>query len=106
MPKFLIKATYLAEGTKGLLKEGGTARRAAVQKLVEGAGGTLEAFYFAYGEADAIVLVDMPDANAALGVSLAVNATGAVRLQTVALVTPEELDKASKLSVNYRAPGA
>ena len=105
MPKFLIKATYLAEGTKGLLKEGGTARRAAVQKLVEGAGGTLEAFYFAYGEADAIVLVDMPDANAALGVSLAVNATGAVKFKTIVLITPEEVDAAVQKTIRYRAPG-
>ena len=106
MPKFMIKASYNAEGAKGLLKEGGTGRRAAVQKIIESVGGTVEAFYFAYGEHDAYVITDFPDASACLALSLAVNASGAVRVSTVPLITPEELDAASKRSVAYRAPGA
>jgi uncharacterized protein with GYD domain len=105
MAKYLIKATYNAEGAKGLLKEGGSARRAAVQKLIEGQGGRVEAFYFAYGDADAYIIVDVPDAASGLAVSLAVNASGAVRLATLPLITPEEIDAASKKSVSYRAPG-
>ena len=70
MPKFLIKATYTAEGARGLVKDGGSARRAAVQKLIEAQGGKLEAFYFAYGDDDAIIICDMPDANAGLATSL------------------------------------
>ena len=106
MPKFMIKASYTAEGAKGLLKEGGTGRRAAVQKLVEGAGGKVEAFYYAYGDDDAYVIVDVPDATSGLAISLAVNASGAVRLSTIPLITPEEIDAAGKKSVSYRAPGA
>ena len=88
MPKFLIKASYTAEGAKGLLKEGGTARRAAVVKLVEGLGGKVEAFYYAYGDSDAYIISDLPDATSGLAVSLAVNASGAVRLSTIPLITP------------------
>jgi uncharacterized protein with GYD domain len=106
MPKFMIKASYTAEGARGLLKEGGTGRRTAVQKLVEGVGGKVEAFYYAYGDADAYIIVDVPDANAGLAISLAVNASGAVRLSTIPLITPEEIDAAGKKSVAYRAPGA
>jgi uncharacterized protein with GYD domain len=106
MPKFLIKASYAAEGIRGLVKEGGTGRRSAVQKLVESIGGKMEAFYFAYGEADAYVIVDVPDAATGIAVSLAVNASGAVRLSTIPLITPEEMDAASKKSIPYRAPGA
>lgn len=106
MPKFLIKASYTTEGAKGLLKEGGTARRAAVVKLVEGLGGKVEAFYYAYGDSDAYIISDLPDATSGLAVSLAVNASGAVRLSTIPLITPEEIDAASKKSVAYRAPGA
>jgi uncharacterized protein with GYD domain len=106
VPKFMIKASYNTEGAKGLMKEGGTARRAAVQKLVEGLGGKVEAFYFAYGEADAYIITDMPDAATGIAISLTVNASGAVRLSTIPLITPEELDAASKKTVNYRAPGA
>lgn len=106
MPKFLVKASYAAEGIRGLLKEGGTGRRAAVQKVIEGIGGKVEAFYFAYGESDAYVIVDVPDAATGIAVSLAVNASGAVRMSTIPLITPEEMDVASKKSVKYRAPGA
>ena len=106
MPKFMIKVSYTTEGTQGLLKEGGTGRRAAVQKLIESLGGKVEVFYFAYGEDDAYVITDVPDATSALAVSLAVNASGAVRLSTIPLITPEEIDAACKKSVPYRAPGA
>lgn len=106
MPKFLIKASYTTDGVRGLLKEGGTGRRAAVVKLIEGLGGKVESFYFAYGEHDAYVISDLPDATTGIAISLAVNASGAVRLSTIPLITPEEIDAASKKSVTYRAPGA
>jgi uncharacterized protein with GYD domain len=106
MAKFLVKASYTAEGAKGLIKEGGTGRRTAVQKLIESMGGKIEAFYFAYGEHDAYVITDLPDAASGLALSLAVNASGVVRLSTVPLITPEEMDSAAKKSVAYRPPGA
>jgi uncharacterized protein with GYD domain len=106
MPKFLIKVAYTAEGTRGVAKEGGTARKSAVQKLIEAQGGTLETFYYAYGDDDAIIIVDMPDASSGLALTLAVNASGAARLTTVPLITPEEVDAAGRVSVSYRAPGA
>lgn len=106
MPKFMVKASYNSDGARGLLKEGGTARRAAVQKLIESLGGKVEAFYFSYGEDDAYIITDMPDAAAGIAISLAVNGSGAVRLSTIPLITPEELDAACKKTVNYRAPGS
>ena len=106
MPKFLITASYTSEGAKGLLKEGGSSRRAAVQKLLDGVGGKLEAFYFALGHEDAFVIVDVPDNAAVVAVSLAVNASGAVRISTTPLIAPDDLDAASKKSVGYRPPGA
>jgi uncharacterized protein with GYD domain len=106
MPKMMIRASYNADGAKGLLKEGGTSRVATVRKLIEGMGGTMEGFYFAYGEADAYVIVDMPDETAGLAVSMAVNASGAVRLTTIPLITAEQMDAACKKTVAYRAPGA
>lgn len=42
----------------------------------------------------------------AAAVSLTVNASGVVSLQTVELLTPEQVDEASKKSVDYRLPGA
>jgi uncharacterized protein with GYD domain len=106
MPKFLVKATYTGDGAKGLLKEGGTSRRTTVEQIAQRAGGRVEAFYYAYGDTDAYIITDLPDAAAALAVSLAVNASGAVRLSTTPLITAEEVDAAVKTSVAYRAPGA
>jgi uncharacterized protein with GYD domain len=106
MPKFLIKASYNPDGVRGLIKDGGSKRRAVVQKLIEGAGGKLEAFYYAYGPDDAIIIADLPDATSGVAISLTVNATGAVRLSTTPLITPEEIDAAGKKTVKYKAPGA
>ncbi len=106
MAKYLLKASYNTEGARGLLKEGGTSRRAAVEKVVRDLGGKLEVFYFSFGDEDAIVIADLPDAVAAASLSLAVNAAGAVSLSTTPLLTPEEIDAACKKPPTYRAPGA
>ena len=106
MPKFLVKASYTADGARGLLKEGGTARREAVRKIVEGLGGKVEAFYYAYGDVDVYIITDLPDPGAGIALTLAVNASGAVRLTTVPLISPEEIDAAAQTTVSYRAPGA
>jgi uncharacterized protein with GYD domain len=102
----MIKGSYTPEGARGLLKEGGTGRRAAVQKMIESSGGKIEALYFAYGEDDVYVIVDMPDAISGLAMSLAVNGSGSVRLSTIPLITAEEMDAATKKPMPYRAPGA
>ena len=105
MPKFLIHGSYTAEGLKGLLREGGTGRRAAIGKLAESLGGRLEAIYYAFGEDDVYVIGDFPDNVTAAAVCLAAGASGAVRTNTVLLLTPEEIDEAARKSVDYRPPG-
>jgi uncharacterized protein with GYD domain len=106
MPKYLWQVSYTSQGVQGLVKEGGAARRTAVQRLVEQAGGKLESFHFAFGDADAYCIADLPDTATAAAVSLAVNGVGAAHLRTVPLFTPEELDAATKKSIDYRAPGS
>ena len=106
MAKYLIKASYTAVGAKGLLKEGGSKRAAEVEKVLEGLGGKLEAFYFAFGDTDAVAIIDLPDAAAITAFSLSVNATGAVQTSTTPLISPHEVDQASKKTVKYHAPGA
>jgi len=105
MPKYLVQATYTAEGAKGLLAEGGTKRRDAAVKAITSAGGKVEAFYFSFGKSDAIVLLDMPDNVSVAAALLAINASGAVTTTTTVLLTPDEVDEAVKKSVSYRAPG-
>jgi uncharacterized protein with GYD domain len=106
MPLYLWKATYSAEGTKGLVKEGGSARRAAVQQAIEKVGGKLHSFYYALGEADVVGIAEFPDVATAVALSLAVNSSGVTQLTTTMLITPEEVDAAAKKAVPYRAPGA
>ena len=105
MAKYLITASYTAEGAKGVLKDGGTKRRQAAEAAIKSAGGKLEGFYFAFGENDAFVLIDAPDHATVASASLAINASGAVRTKTVVLLTPEEIDQAIKKSTTYNAPG-
>jgi len=106
MPKYLVEASYTVDGLKGIMKTGGTARRASVQQAVESVGGKLEAQYFALGDHDAFAIVDLPDHVSAAAISLAVSATGAARTKTTALLTPEEVDQAVKKQVKYRPPNA
>ena len=106
MPKYLIEASYTLEGTRGIMKSGGTARRQAVQEAVESVGGRFEVQYFALGEHDAFVIADLPDHVSAAAISLAVTATGAARTKTTALLTPEEVDQAVKKTVKYEPPRA
>ncbi len=106
MPKYLATGSYTADGAKGLMKEGGTGRRAATEKLVASLGGTLEAYYFAFGTDDFILIADLPGNTAAAAASLTAAATGAINSRIVVLLTPEEVDAATKLSPIYRKPGA
>jgi uncharacterized protein with GYD domain len=105
MPKFMIAAAYTAEGAKGLLKDGGSARRAAVEKAIKSLGGKVEAFYFAFGEMDALAIVDVPDNVTAAALALATSSSGLVRTKTTVLLTPEELDAVAKKKVAYNPPG-
>ena len=105
MVKFLCMGSYTADGAKALANEGGSQRKAAVEKMVGGLGGKVEAFYFAFGDSDIYVIVDVPDTTSGAALTLAVNASGMVKISSVMLMTPEEIDAACKKTVSYRAPG-
>jgi uncharacterized protein with GYD domain len=105
MAKYLVEANYVGDGIKGLLKEGGTSRRAAIEEAAKTVGGTLEAFYYAFGDTDLYAIIDMPDNATTAGLALTIAATGTVTIRTTVLITPEEIDQAVKTSPGYRAPG-
>ena len=105
MPKYLIEASYTVEGAKGVMKNGGSARRSAAEDLIKSVGGKMEAFYFGFGKTDAYVIADVPDNASAVALSMAVNTSGMVHLRTIPLLTTEEVDMAAKKTVKYRAPG-
>ena len=105
MQKYLFRGTYTSDGMKGVIKEGGTGRKAAVQALAESVGGKLESMYFAFGSDDFFVVVDLPDAESAVAVAAATGSTGVVNLTTVVLLMPEQIDAGVKKAVSYRRPG-
>jgi len=105
MPKYLFHANYTNEGLKGLVKEGGTGRRKAVEKLFASVGAKVESFYYAFGDTDLFVIADVPDAVSSTALSLIVNASGAATVRTTVLIMPEEIDAAVKKTADYRPPG-
>jgi len=106
VPKFLIVARYTADGMKGVVSKGGVARREAIAKMLRDAGGTLESFYFAFGEEDVYAVADLPDTATAAAVGMQVAASGMVTAKTVVLLTPEEVDAATRVGLIYRPPGS
>ena len=105
MPKYLVQASYSVGGAKGLLRDGGTKRRATIEALMKGVGGRVEAFYYAFGDADVYCIVEAPDNATLAAVSLTINASGVVSLKTTPLLTAEEIDQAAKTTVHYQPPG-
>jgi uncharacterized protein with GYD domain len=105
MAKYLLAVNYTAEGARGLIKDGGSARKAAAQKAAESLGGRIESMYFAFGDTDAYVVADMPDHASVAAITLALAASGGTTAKTTVLLTPEEMDQATRKSPTYRAPG-
>ncbi len=107
MAKYLLKVSYSVDGLKGVMKDGGTSRVRSVERALAGVGGSVESFYFAFGGADVYVIVELPDNAAAAAVAAAVASSGAISsYETVVLLSPEEVDKAMNVAVEYTPPGA
>ncbi len=105
MAKYLIEGSYTVDGIKGVLKEGGTARREAVTAAMKSLGGRVESIYFAFGDTDVYVIVEAPDNVTMATVAMGVAATGTVAVKTTVLLTVEEIDQATKKVLSYRAAG-
>ena len=106
MGKYLFQVNYVGEGVKGLLKDGGSKRRAAVEELFKSmGGGPIEAFYYAFGDTDLFIIADWPDNATVAGCVLAVTSTGTATVKTTVLLTPAEVDEAAKKPHRYSPPG-
>jgi uncharacterized protein with GYD domain len=105
MAKYLLETNYSLEGIRGVKAKGGSARVAAATELIEGLGGKVESFYFAFGGSDVVVIVDLPDNVSAAAAALTVSAGGGATTKTTPLITPDEMDAAAKMQATYRPPG-
>src|SRR5438128_7113151 len=104
MPKYLIQASYTVEGAKGLLKDGGSKRKTAAEAAAKAVGGSIDAFYYAFGDHDAYIIADIPDNVSAMALSVVVNSAGGVAAKTTPLLTVEDMDKAIKKKIVYAKP--
>ena len=86
MPKYLFEVADTAAGAKGLASDGGSKRRAAFAKLVEGLGAKLEALYYISGDIDLYAIVEAPDDITAAAISLVVNEGDGASIKTVELI--------------------
>jgi len=105
MGKYLFHGSYTPEGLKGLMSEGGSKRVEAAQQALRSVGGELEAFYFAFGDDDFFIIVDLPDNVSTTAVSFVGNVSETFSIKTIVLLTPEEVDEAVAMSVDFRPPG-
>ena len=105
MPKYLFYGEYTPEGYKGLVQEGGSKRIEAAKQALGSVGGSLEAFYFSFGENDFYIIVNLPDNVTTTAVTLAGNASGTFRIKGVPILTAAEIDDAVNKSVDFRPPG-
>ena len=105
MPKYLVIASYTADGIKGVIKDGGTKRRQAAEAALASVGGRVDSFYFAFGDQDVVAIFDAPDNASMASASMVIGASGAVQTKTIVLLTPEEVDQAVKKTPSYTPPG-
>ena len=104
MARYMFQGSYSLEGARGLLREGGSRRYQAVAQLVRSLGGRLEGFYYAFGDTDLYMIVDLPDHASAAAASLIVAASGAGRWRTIVLLDAEDIDRAARSDASYTAP--
>ena len=105
MATYLFQVNYVGKGVEGLMKDGGSSRREAGRRVVESVGGTLESFYFTFGDADAIGIVDLPDVASAVAASMKINASDRITIKLTPLITVEEVDAATEIHPSSRPPG-
>jgi uncharacterized protein with GYD domain len=105
MPRYLFQITYTETGLQGILKEGGSQQREAMQTAIKSLEGWLEAIYFSFGEIDMYVIAQLPDNVSASAFSMIASSAGAAKVKTIVLISPEEIDTATKKTINYCPPG-
>ncbi len=106
MALYMFEAAFTSDAWATLAKNPQD-RTEAVRTLLQGVGGTLISYFFAFGDYDAVVLAELPDNGAAAATAIAVAAGGAIRaVKTTPLLSVQEGVEAMRKAgqVNYRPP--
>lgn len=108
MPHYLVQVAYNENAWQTLVKNPHD-RMEAVRPAVESLGGKIKEGYFAFGDYDAALIVEMPDNVAASALAIAFAAGGACKtVKTTPLMTSAEAVEAFKKAsrTGYRAATA
>ncbi len=105
MPKYMYSGNYTKKGATGLLKDGGRARKEEAERIMGEMGGSLEAYYWSFGEMDFMMIVDIPEAMA-VKFSLHVGASGVFNGKLTPLIDVEGMEAATSTDLpSMRLPG-
>ena len=108
MPLYLGRFSYTTDAMKALLDQPQD-RSAAAREVAESLGGKLLGFWYAFGEFDAVFLMEAPDNATAAALAMAVGAGGALsELETTVLLDMDEAQDAMRkaAAATYRPPGS
>jgi uncharacterized protein with GYD domain len=107
MAKYLVLFSFTGETAKRFIAQPSD-RAAVVRGLAESAGGSMEAYYWMFGQYDGLVIFELPDSTTAAALSLAVTASGGfTRFETHELIEAGDLARIAEQArrINYQPPG-
>ena len=107
MSVYMVQARLSREAFQAMATSD-TDRRQVVGKMLEGIGGKLLGYYFAFGAADVVVIGEAPDNVSMASIAIAVASSGALAdVTTTPLLSYEEGIEAIRGStgVTYVPPG-
>jgi uncharacterized protein with GYD domain len=106
--KYLVLFSLTSETAKRFIAKPSD-RAAAVREVAESAGGSLESYYWMFGQYDGAAVFDLPDSRAMAAVSLAITSSGALsRFETHELIESSDLTAIAERAkgITYQPPGA
>jgi len=108
MAKYVVLFSFTGETARRFVAQPSD-RAAVVGGLVESAGGSLESYYWMFGQYDGLVIFELPDAQTAAAFSLAVTGSGSfTRFETHELIEAGDLAHIAERArqISYQPPGA
>ncbi len=104
MPFYMLEVSYTPESFRAMIANPSD-RRAAADAVAAAVGGRIRDFFFAFGKADAVIILEAPDDVAMAAAAMAVAAGGGCSAgRTVKLLTVEEAMAAMRLAGGRVAP--
>jgi uncharacterized protein with GYD domain len=107
MAKYVVLFSFTGETSKRFVAQPSD-RAAVVRGLVESAGGGMESYYWMFGQYDGLVIFELPDAQTAAALSLAVTGSGAFsKFETHELIEASDLAQIAERAkqISYQPPG-